>query len=75
MSENEKITPQTRLDNAVVKRIVAAVWPGSVAASALVLSRLYGDVRDVIEDLSVPTVSRADREKILVEWEKEKRHV
>jgi hypothetical protein len=63
-----------RPHNTVIARIVAAIWPADITSGAWVLSRHYGNVRDVIDGLPAPTVSRAEREQILVEWEKEKGH-
>jgi hypothetical protein len=60
--------------DAAIARIAAAVWPLDATAGAWVLSRHHKNVRDVIDGLPVPTVSRAEREQILSEWEKEKRH-
>jgi hypothetical protein len=60
-------------DDAATARIVAAVWPADITAGAWVLSRHHREVRDVIDGLPAPTVSRAEREQILAEWEKEKR--
>jgi hypothetical protein len=62
------------VSDAAIARIVAAVWPLDATAGAWVLSRHHKNVRDVIDGLPVPTVSRVEREQILVEWEKEKRH-
>jgi hypothetical protein len=61
------------IQDATVARIVAVVWPADITAGAWVLSRHHREVRDVIDGLPVPTVSRAEREQILAEWEKEKR--
>jgi hypothetical protein len=61
------------IQDAAIASIVAAVWPLGATAGAWVLSRHHHEVRDVIDGLSVPTVSRAEREQILAEWEKEKR--
>ena len=60
---------RVRLDNAVVAQIVIAVWPDATAAGTQILG-LDKDVRDVIDELPVPTVSRAQRDQILAEWEK-----
>jgi hypothetical protein len=60
--------------DAAIARIVATVWPLDATAGAWVLSRHHREVCDVIDGLPVPTVSRAEREQILAEWEKEKRH-
>ena len=62
------------MSDAAIARIVATVWPLDATAGAWVLSRHHKNVRDVIDALPVPTVSRAEREQILAEWEKEKRH-
>ena len=61
------------MSDAAIARIVAVVWPLDMTAGAWVLSRHHKNVRDVIDALPVPTVSRAEREQILAEWEKEKK--
>jgi hypothetical protein len=64
---------EAMIQDAAIARIVAVVWPADITAGAWVLSRYHKEVRDVIDGLPVPTVSRAEREQILVEWEKEKK--
>ena len=51
--------------NDVVRAIMLAVWPASEILSITNQSRKYGDIKDVLAGHPTPTVSRADRERIL----------
>jgi hypothetical protein len=65
--------PGARLHNSYVLEIVRAVWPsapspeGAGVRSAIELSRLCGDVRDIADGFAVPGCSQKDRELVLAE--------
>ena len=44
--------------------VVMAVWPQSRYLEPRELKRLYATVRDVVDGMPIPTMSRAEREKI-----------
>jgi hypothetical protein len=53
--------------------VVVAVWPQARLLHPREMKRLYATVRDVVDNQPIPTMSRAEREKILAATEVVKR--
>jgi hypothetical protein len=56
--------PDGKLHNSLIKLIVEAVWADAGSLSARELGARYGMVRDALDGLPVPTLSRRDRAAI-----------
>ena len=64
--------PQVWTDDRCLE-VVLSVWPQSRRLPPRELQRLYATVRDVADNMPIPTLSRAEREKILTATEVVKR--
>lgn len=54
-----------KLPNSVIRQIVLAVWPEADTLTAAKQSRLYGDVRDILDSKPTPVRSRAERDAVV----------